>query len=58
MGSDLLKGIRSWKPHGDKLVKEYNFIIMTRPNYIIEKEYLPDSYRILNTEICNQSSIN
>ena len=56
MGSDLLKGIRDWKPHGDKLVKEYKFIIMTRPNYIIEDEQLPDTYRILYSVIDGSST--
>jgi len=29
---------------------------MTRPNYIIEKEYLPDSYKIINTHIDGSST--
>ncbi len=43
-------------PDGDKLVKEYDFIIMTRPNYEIEKEYLPDKYSIINTNIDGSST--
>ncbi len=57
IGSDLLKGIRSWKPFGDKLVEEYDFIVMNRPGYVVEGHLLPRKSRFINTNIEGSSTL-
>jgi len=56
VGSDLVHSIKDWKPDGPKLLQEFEFIIMTRPNYIIDTSYLPQKHRIINTNIDGSST--
>jgi len=57
IGSDLLKGIRSWKPFGERLVEEYDFIVMNRPGYIVCEELLPTKSSFINTNFEGSSTI-
>ena len=57
IGSDLLKGIRSWKPYGDRLVEEFDFIVLNRPGYEVDESFLPRNCRYLNTKFEGSSTI-
>ena len=56
IGADLLNGIRSWKPYGDKLVEEFDFIVMNRPGYTVEEDLYPPKSRFINTNFEGSST--
>jgi nicotinic acid mononucleotide adenylyltransferase len=55
MGSDLVHSYKTWD-NGDKLAKEINFIILSRPGYTIDESMLPDHNVILQTNFEGSSS--
>ena len=42
-----LKDLRSWDD-GDKLVDEFGFIVLNRPNYAIDTALMPKKHIILD----------
>lgn len=55
MGADLVNSLRSWE-NAEKLIDEFEFIVISRPNYQADPNLFPKSYRKMNTIIDGSST--